>query len=190
MPSPILTRRALLAGAGTAVASTALAVPYMHAVRADDAETITDKLDRLTSELSEVMAEYMGGRFQVVVEPGMDGDVTFVRIDAVERRAFHLAEYKRASEELDPMIRNWTDFNATDTCGGGSVAFRITGQYIGDGIYEGGAESFSGKRIQYRVDLRPGELIDGERTFRVSCPGDRMILTEGRLETFIGCKLA
>lgn len=36
MPSPILTRRALITGTATAVTSAALAVPYVNAVRADD----------------------------------------------------------------------------------------------------------------------------------------------------------
>lgn len=36
MPSPNLTRRALLAGAGTAVASAALAIPYVNAAHADE----------------------------------------------------------------------------------------------------------------------------------------------------------
>lgn len=40
MSSPTLTRRALIAGAGTAVASAALAVPYVNAVRADEVCTL------------------------------------------------------------------------------------------------------------------------------------------------------
>lgn len=88
MSSPTITRRALIAGAGTAIASAALAVPALNAVRADEVcslpvapETITDRLDRLTQELSVAMAEYQGGKFKVVVEPTADGDVTFVRME-------------------------------------------------------------------------------------------------------------
>lgn len=36
MPSPTLTRRALIAGAGTAAASTALAIPYVNAAHSNE----------------------------------------------------------------------------------------------------------------------------------------------------------
>lgn len=148
--SPTLTRRALIAGAGTTVASAALAIPYVSAVSSTPADTLT----------------------------------------AEQRRDFHLAEYKRACEEVDPFIRSWTDMNHTDACGGGTISFRISGQYEGDGVYETGRDNVLGKRSKYQVALRPGLLIDGERTFDVSCPGDRMMLIESRLETFVGRRLA
>lgn len=90
MPSPTLTRRALIAGAGTAAASAALAVPYVNAAYSEEvcclpAENITDRLERLTNELAEAMGEYLGGRFAAVVVPGPNGgDVQFVRKDAFE----------------------------------------------------------------------------------------------------------
>ena len=50
-----------------------------HRQAAFEHESICDKLDRLTEELSEVMAEYMGGKFQAIVS---GDDVRFVRIKA------------------------------------------------------------------------------------------------------------
>lgn len=110
-------------------------------------------------------------------------------MSAEERRDFHLSEFKRACEELDPMIRHWTDMSRTDACGGGTVSFRISGQYEGDGTYESGHGDVFGRRGRWQVTLRVNDLIDGERTFTVECPGERMVLVEQRLETFIGRKL-
>lgn len=60
MSSPTLTRRALIAGAGTAIASAALAVPYVNAVRAAEVcsvELAPDSLDdRLKSAVGYVRA--------------------------------------------------------------------------------------------------------------------------------------
>jgi hypothetical protein len=159
-------------------------------VAAIEHETITDKLDRLTSELAEALAEYQGGKFQALIEPGRDGDVTFVRLAAKDRRAFHLAEFKRASEEMDPMIGHWSEWTDDHNGNVELTAFKLTGRYEGDGIYECGRPNHLGNRARYEVALRPGDTIDGERTFRVSCPGDRLVLVESRLQTFIGRRIA
>lgn len=75
MPSPTLTRRALIAGAGTAIASAALAVPYVNAVRADDVcslpvETAGERIDRLVAELALVLDAEYGGEYEVVISEG------------------------------------------------------------------------------------------------------------------------
>lgn len=109
-----------------------------------------------------------------------------------DRKAFHLAEYKRACEELDPSIRWWTDIIAPPTvaagCGAGTIAYRRTGQYEGDGRYEAGGENVFGGKSLWNVKLLPS-MKDGQRTFSVSCPGENMVLTEERLDTFIGKRL-
>jgi protein involved in temperature-dependent protein secretion len=185
-----LSRRALLATAGTAVASAALTAPYVNAAHAD--EDVTARLERLTQELSAVLAEHEGGRYAITVEPGTDGDVTFVAMAAEERRAHHLAEFKRASQEVDPSISYWLDIapaESTAGCGGGTVACRRTGQYAGDGTYESGEETALGRKSRWQVELLLSPK-DGQRSFLVSCPGQRMFLTEDRLNAFIGRKVA
>ena len=113
---------------------------------------------------------------------------------AKERFDFHLSELKRAAEELDPKIGHWTicDFNQ-DSAGGCSLivsAFRVTGRYEGDGMYEAGKQTWNGDRVEWRVKLLSGR-VDGERMFDVSCPGEkRMHLIESRLNTFIGRRLS
>ncbi len=91
-----VSRRALLAAAGTAVASGALSVPYVNAAHTYGSETITDRLDRLTSELAEAMSEYQGGKYTAIVEPA--GDVSFVAIDrSPEDRLRHATTEIRAA---------------------------------------------------------------------------------------------
>ena len=57
MPSTSLTRRALIAGTGAAVASAALAVPYVNAARADDVCGLTvDPAERFAAAQAEFRA--------------------------------------------------------------------------------------------------------------------------------------
>lgn len=56
MPSPTLTRHALIAGAGTVIASAALAVPYLNAVRADEVCSL-----RVDDPLLDAIADYRRG---------------------------------------------------------------------------------------------------------------------------------
>lgn len=120
--------------------------------------------------------------------------VSTVTTTAQERFNHHLAELKKAAEELDPMIGSWHVSPIEDDgqhCAVLITAFRISGRYEGDGVYEGGEEQWNGNRIKYRVTLLPSRL-DGERVFEVKTlsGGDRLQLVESRLETYIGRKLA
>lgn len=68
MSSPTLTRRALLAGTGTAIASAALVVPYVNAVRAGIVvEHPGDRVVRLCNELSAALNDCFGDQFEAVV---------------------------------------------------------------------------------------------------------------------------
>ncbi len=116
----------------------------------------------------------------MIVKPVMSAD---------QRRDHHLAEFKRACEELDPMIGSWSAWIDDDDLSQRLVAHRVTGRYEGDGIYESGRVNARGNRGEWTVSLTPDQ-IDGYRTFLVACPGERMRLTEPCLETFIGRKLA
>lgn len=120
--------------------------------------------------------------------------VSAVTTTAQERFDYHLAELKKAAEELDPLIGSWHVAPMErdgQRCAVIITAFRVTGRYEGDGIYEGGEELWNGRRIKYRVTLLPHRL-DGERLFKVTTlsGGDRLQLLESRLETFIGRRLA
>ncbi|WP_127143174.1 hypothetical protein [Pelagibacterium montanilacus] len=108
---------------------------------------------------------------------------------AYERLKYHLAEFKRAAEELDPMLVRWR-LNLPERPGDPMllVGNRVTGRYEGDGIYESGHETALGARIHYRVELT-NEVIDGYRTFIVSCPGERSRRLEHVLETTIGKRI-
>ncbi|MBN9345609.1 MAG: hypothetical protein J0I48_05300 [Devosia sp.] len=106
-----------------------------------------------------------------------------------QRRDHHLAEFKRACEEIDPNIRDWSFSRDEDRGTLALIAFVRTGRYEGDGLYESGTENIWGKRGQWHVKLRPGK-IDGHRSFTVQCPGEWQVLTEPRLDTFIGRRLA
>ncbi|MEO6013510.1 MAG: hypothetical protein ABIQ30_08010 [Devosia sp.] len=127
---------------------------------------------------------------------GMAGMIPFAAkaeapaLTAEQRRDFHMAEFKKACEELDPMIGHWSRFYADDDDGRITLhAFKLTGRYEGDGIYESGKVNALGNRGRWSVKLRAGLVIDDHRCFAVSCPGERMTLTEPALETFIGRKL-
>ncbi len=104
-----------------------------------------------------------------------------------------IAELKAAAQEMDPSIERWDIGWAQDdgmTLGFSAMAFRRTGQYEGDGIYEGGSKAQHGKRPRWRVKLRP-HPVDGHRVFDVCTDMDQMVLTEPKFNTFIvGGKVA
>ncbi|MCA0343865.1 MAG: hypothetical protein LCH99_29570 [Proteobacteria bacterium] len=189
-----LTRRqslGLLAAASipsTAVVAVAAASP--------DIETVSERVARIGGDLADALNDYTGGKFHAVVYPSSQTSmpVSFVssrRLSAQERFDYHLAELKKAAEELDPQIGYWSADRGTAEGLSLSVvitAFRVTGRYDGDGVYEGGTEGWSGKRGTYQVRLRDS-LLDGERTFNVSTPMDRMTLKESRLRTYIGRRI-
>lgn len=108
---------------------------------------------------------------------------------AKARYDYHLAEFKRAAEELDPMIGHWS-LMPPDWPGEPIrlYAHRVTGRYEGDGLYESGQENVWGRRGQREVRLTD-VMIDGQRTFMVECPGERMRLLEHVLETRIGKRI-
>lgn len=79
MPSPTLTRRALLAGAGATVSSAALAVAIVPAVIADEPPPIDPEIAGLTGlplaavhieRAVEAMADFTFGRWQVTITSG------------------------------------------------------------------------------------------------------------------------
>lgn len=134
---PVTRRRALagLAGlaAGSAVASPALA------------ETPLDRLERLTAEMAEALVEWTEGQFMAVVYPANHSEfpsrVEFrnCRLPARQRRDYHLAQFKRAAEEVDPAIADWQvtlDESGRNDCPILISAYRFTGSYDGDGTYE------------------------------------------------------
>ena len=111
---------------------------------------------------------------------------------AKERFDYHLAEFKKAAEELDPSIGKWNLRQTADPELGCCVlisAHRITGRYEGDGTYQSGTPNVFGNYGKWRVQLRD-EKIDGFRTFSVCNDMDRMVLTEPALNTTIGRRLA
>ncbi|MBN9333275.1 hypothetical protein [Devosia sp.] len=59
MSSPSLTRRALIAGAGTVIASAAMAIPYVNAARASDMCSLPVKIRH--DPLAEAIANYRDG---------------------------------------------------------------------------------------------------------------------------------
>lgn len=109
---------------------------------------------------------------------------------AQERFDFHLAELKKAAEELDPMIDHWglIDPDDNSTRGIVIVSHRRTGEYLGDGVYEYAKPSVTGVVSKYEVRLRP-DRFDGERAFDVRNSMEQRVLTETCLRTFIGRKI-
>lgn len=57
MPSHLLSRRALLAGAGTTIASAALAVPYVNAAHKTKTLSVEDRLEHHIEGLRAALAE-------------------------------------------------------------------------------------------------------------------------------------
>lgn len=102
-----------------------------------------------------------------------------------------IAELKAAAQEMDPNIERWNIGWAEDdrlVIGFSAVAYRRTGQYEGDGIYEGGPD-WRGRHTKYQVRLLDRQ-IDGHRTFEVRSEMDRMVQTEPCLNTFIRRRVA
>lgn len=166
---PVTRRRALtgLAGlaAGSAVASPALA------------ETPMERLERLTNELAEALVEWTDGQFMAVVYPANHSEfpscVEFrnCRLPAHQRRDYHLAQFKQAAEEADPAIADWhvtLDESGRNDCSILIAAYRFTGSYDGDGIYEGARPSALGYHTLYRVRLaaKMGNSIDTSKTLQ------------------------
>ncbi|MBB3385518.1 MULTISPECIES: hypothetical protein [unclassified Rhizobium] len=113
------------------------------------------------------------------------------KMTARERYAYHLAEMKKAAEDIDPMIGHWhiTGLDPDEQrCALVITAHRLTGRYEGDGRYEGASPSWNGTHQRYDVKLMDCR-IDDERVFHVSTPMERMLLIEPRFNTFIGRKL-
>lgn len=111
---------------------------------------------------------------------------------ARERFDAALDELKAAAQELDPLIERWDAGFATDAALTMRVvitAHRRTGKYEGDGTYEAGEERPLGGYTPYQVRLLKMR-IDGHRVFDVRTSMDRMVLTEPRLNTFIGKRVA
>ncbi|MCO5083888.1 MAG: twin-arginine translocation signal domain-containing protein [Rhizobiaceae bacterium] len=114
------------------------------------------------------------------------------QMTAEERFDFHLAEFKKAAEELDPRIGSWCVARLADAdlrCSLAISAHRVTGRYEGDGKYESGALSALGRPTIYDVALL-ADRVDGHRMFSVRTSMDRMVLAEPRLNTFIGRRVS
>lgn len=101
MSSPTLTRRALIAGAGTAIASAALAVPTLNAVRADEmcnlpVETAAERIGRLVFELSTALDEEYGGEFEAVIGPDGAASYRWVNPSPKQRVEEHQKQLRAA----------------------------------------------------------------------------------------------
>lgn len=135
---PIVTRRRALAGIAGLAAGSATAAPAL-------AETPLDRLERLTAEMAEALVEWTEGQFMAVVYPANHSEfpsrVEFrnCHMPARQRRDYHLAQFKRAAEEMDPAIKDWR------VVFGGSAlndypiliaAFGFTDSHDVDGTYE------------------------------------------------------
>lgn len=166
------------------------------AVAATHPETPSEKVARIGEELAHALNDYTGGKFHAVVYPSAQSDspVSFIsnnRLTAQTRFDHHLAQLKKAAEELDPGIGRWQTNTAWDgnfNCGVLITAFRVVGRYEGDGTYEAGSANRNGNRTKYQVRLLD-EKMDGERAFDVRTAMDRMVLAESRFNTFIGRRL-
>ena len=113
-------------------------------------------------------------------------------LSAKERFDHHLAEFKKAAEELDPRIGSWNVYHSQDedlNCPIVVSAHRVTGRYEGDGKYEAGSLSALGRPVIYDVTLLDYRT-DGQRMFSVRTEMDRMVLAEPRLNTFIGRRVS
>lgn len=108
-----------------------------------------------------------------------------------ERFNYHIEQLKMAAQDLDPMIGHWHVSGISNDGMGCSLivtAFRVTGRYDGDGVYERGKPNWDGKFTQYHVRLLSCRM-DDQRMFEVTCPGERMQFLESNLECFIGRKI-
>ncbi|MDM9629520.1 hypothetical protein QTL95_26915 [Rhizobium sp. S152] len=150
---------------------------------------------RIATDLSAVSRRRFLGVVAVAAIPAtatVAGPSVAAPMSAQERFDFHMAELKKAAEEIDPTIGEWVyagkPGNGTP-CTLVLTAYRRTGQYEGDGLYEAGSPNWNGKRTKYEVRLI-APSSEGQRRFEVSCPGERMHLTETKLRTFIGRRVA
>lgn len=104
---------------------------------------------------------------------------------AEQRRDYHLAEYQRACEELDPDIDRWSIVDRGQIVM--VTAHRVSGRYSGDGYYD--VRTGNGFWAVDYVQLSP-DRIDGERTFLLTrWPGvgkHYCRVTESRLKEIIG----
>ncbi len=111
---------------------------------------------------------------------------------ARERFDHHFAEMKKAAHELDPAIYSWQLAKSEDdeiACALQITAYRATGRYDGDGIYESAREKPKGGPLHYTVRFL-NHRSDGQRLFSISTPMDSMRVTEARLVSLIGRKIA
>lgn len=111
---------------------------------------------------------------------------------ARERFDHHFAEMKKAAHELNPAIYSWQLAKSEDddiACALQITAYRATGSYQGDGTYEAAREKPMGGRLHYTVQFL-NHHSDGQRLFSVSTPMDSMRVTEARLVSLIGRKIA
>lgn len=102
MSSPTLTRRALIAGAGTAIASAALAVPALNAVRADDVCSLAIQPDH--DPLLEIIHAYRQGLVDFNLKAPTHSNEAF---DAYADATFHPPmEAMEAWEGPTPTLRS------------------------------------------------------------------------------------
>lgn len=106
---------------------------------------------------------------------------------ARERYAHHLAELKKAAEEINPRIAHWSGFDflanedKQDGCGVLIAAHLRRGRYEGDGLYTAGYGS-STFRVRLLAD-RAKE--DGKRWFVYRDKGRDHVMREDELEAFV-----
>lgn len=196
-----ITRRKALGFLGAVAVPSSAMVATAPAIAA---ETLQDRVSRLTTELHASIAELTGDAWRIdsQIDVGYVGvfkrlrprseprPVKSARELAQERFDYHVAELRKAAEDLDPRIGSWNVCKGEDDdrCALVITAHRITGRYCGDGTYEGGDRPASGRTMKFQVRLLDYR-DDGHRVFEVRTSMDRMVLAEPRLNTFIGKKL-
>jgi hypothetical protein len=107
-----ITRRALIAGS-PAILAIAAAPSVARAL--EPAESISDKVDRLTLELSEALDEYLNGQFLALVAPAgavslhPKSQYRLVRVpkDAHHRLEAAAMEFQTAYENLHNDVEDW-----------------------------------------------------------------------------------
>ncbi|MFD1982460.1 hypothetical protein ACFSOZ_07175 [Mesorhizobium newzealandense] len=107
---------------------------------------------------------------------------------ARERYAHHLAELKKAAEEIEPRIAYWHDLDflgdeSETGCGVIISAHMRNGRYEGDGVYE------TEYGASYPVRLL-SERKDGQRMFAYRHQRGEDVIPEDRLEAFIKRKVS
>lgn len=116
------------------------------------------------------------------------------KMSAEERRDFHLAEYQRASQELDANIDRWS---VSDTGEGIVVTgIRISCQYAGDGFYDCWAGRPHHSTLCINHVRLTSDVIDGYRSFLLTpwpafgSPTKRLIEPVLELELVRKCAVA